>query len=93
MSTATRQRYLVIFLILAVLTALEIAVTYLGLGKTTLITLLIALAVSKAGLVAFYFMHLKTETRALKLSVIVPLCFPALLAAVLIAETAWRLLP
>jgi cytochrome c oxidase subunit 4 len=89
----SRRKYLVIFLLLTVLTVLEVAVTYIGLDKTTLVWLLIAMAVGKAGLVAFYYMHLGTETRALKLSVIVPLCLPAIYGLILVAETAWRLLP
>jgi cytochrome c oxidase subunit 4 len=90
---ASRRKYWVIFLLLTVLTALEIAVTYLGLDKTTLVWLLIAMALGKAGLVAFYYMHLGTETRALKLSVMIPLSLPAIYALILVAETAWRLLP
>ena len=45
MIAATRQKYLVIFVLLTVLTALEIGVTYLGLGKTALVWLLVAMAV------------------------------------------------
>jgi cytochrome c oxidase subunit IV len=93
MAAATRQKYLIIFVLLTVLTALEIGVTYLGLEKKTLVWLLIAMAVGKAGLVAFYYMHLGTETRGLKLSVIIPFCIPAIYALILMAETAWRLLP
>ena len=93
MIAATRQKYLVIFFVLTVLTALEIGVTYTGLDKKTMVWLLIAMAVGKAGLVAFYYMHLGTETRGLKLSVIIPLCIPAIYALILMAETAWRLLP
>jgi cytochrome c oxidase subunit IV len=93
MAAATRQKYLIIFLLLTVLTALEIGVTYIGLEKKTLIWLLIAMAVGKAGLVAFYYMHLGAETRGLKLSVLIPLCIPAIYALILMAETAWRLLP
>lgn len=93
MSHASPRRYLQIFLILTVLTALEIGLVYVpGLGKGLLVAGLIGLAVVKATLVGLFFMHLGSETRALKLSVLVPLLMPAAFAATLIAEAAWRLL-
>jgi caa(3)-type oxidase subunit IV len=93
MPAASRRKYLVIFLILTVLTALEIGVTYTGLDKKTLVWLLVGMALCKAGLVGFYYMHLGSETRGLQLSVIIPLSIPAIYALILMAETAWRLLP
>jgi caa(3)-type oxidase subunit IV len=51
---------------------------------------LVGLALTKASLVGLFFMHLRTEMRALKLTVALPFAFPALYAFVLIAEAAWR---
>jgi len=65
--------YMAIFWLLAVLTAVEIAVVFLPFGKMINGTLLCALAVGKAAVVAMYFMHLKFETRTLGLIAITPL--------------------
>ena len=48
------------------------------------------LALAKALLVALFYMHLKSETRSLKLVIAIPLLFPALYAAVLMAESVAR---
>jgi len=40
--------------------------------------------------VGLYYMHLKYETRVLKLTIAIPLATPAFYALVLIAESAWR---
>lgn len=42
--------------------------------------------------VALFYMHLKHETRFLKITVAIPLAMPALYAVVLIAEAMWRML-
>jgi caa(3)-type oxidase subunit IV len=51
---------------------------------------LIGLAVTKAACVGLYYMHLKHETRALRLTVALPLAAPPFYALVLIGEAAWR---
>jgi cytochrome c oxidase subunit IV len=53
--------YGVVFLALAVFTAIEVAVSYLP-GSIKL-PLLLLLAAVKAGLVLLYFMHLRTDSR------------------------------
>jgi cytochrome c oxidase subunit IV len=88
-----RKEYWVIFLVLFVLTVIEVGITYLGLGKSQLVWMLVFLAVSKAAIVALFYMHLKHETRGLKLTIAIPLSLPGIYALVLIAETASRLLP
>ncbi len=90
----SRKEYLFIFVALAVLTAIEVGVVYTpGIGKGPMILALIGLAVTKASLVALFYMHLKHETRVLKLTVAIPLMTPAVYAVVLIADAAWRHLP
>ena len=65
-STAhAHPNYIKIFIILSVLTAVEIGVTFLGLPRTLLVALLVALAVWKAALVAIHFMHLKSRRMTL----------------------------
>jgi len=94
MARAPRTQYLAVFLLLAVLTALEVGVVYLpGIAKSPMVLALVGLALAKASLVGLFFMHLRHETRALKLTVAVPLMTPGLYALVLVAEAGWRLLP
>jgi len=94
MAHASRAQYLAVFLLLAVLTAVEVGVVYLpGIAKGPMVLALVGLALAKASLVGLFFMHLRHETRALKLTVAVPLMTPGLYALVLVAEAGWRLLP
>lgn len=87
-----RKEYMYVFLALAVLTAIEVAVAQVpGLSKTLLGIALVGLAVTKAAIVGLYYMHLKHETRVLRLTVAIPMATPAVYALVLITEGAWRL--
>lgn len=93
MAHVNRKEYALIFVALLVLTVLEVGVVYVpGIAKPLLVSALIAMALAKAGLVMMFFMHLKHETTVLKLTVLLPFCFPALYAVVLISEAAWRML-
>jgi len=78
--------YMAIFWWLAVLTVIEIGVIYTGLGKLLIGILLVSLAVSKAALVAMYFMHLRFETRTLGYIAITPLLLGALLVFILLPD-------
>ncbi len=85
----SKKEYIIIMFVLAILTVVEV-----GLAKyTTGFTKnggLVALALAKALLVALFYMHLKSETRSLKLVIGVPLLFPFLYAVVLMAESVAR---
>jgi caa(3)-type oxidase subunit IV len=85
-----RGRYLKVFYALIVLTLLELGVVYAGLSRSTVIAMLILLALTKAGAVAMFFMHLFDERRALRLMVGLPLLFPPFYAVVLIIEAFAR---
>ncbi|HTO96267.1 MAG TPA: cytochrome C oxidase subunit IV family protein [Myxococcales bacterium] len=88
---ASRARqYLIIFLVLFLLTLIEVGVAYVQGHKAEVMVALFALAVVKAACVALFFMHLKWETRVLRATVVVPMCFPVLYALILISEGAWR---
>jgi caa(3)-type oxidase subunit IV len=90
-SPSPLRRYLQVFALLTVLTAVEIGVVYVpGISQGLLVAALVLLALAKAGLVLTQFMHLSTETRGLQLTVLIPFLLPAAFAAVLIAEAAWR---
>jgi caa(3)-type oxidase subunit IV len=76
------KHYIKIFVLLAVLTAVELAVVLFKLPKTWLVLSLVVLAAWKAVLVAMHFMHLKMDPRRLSFTVIAPVV--ALLIFVLI---------
>ncbi len=57
----TARDYAVIYAWLMVLTALEVGGVMLGFPKTAIVILLIATALTKAILIALYFMHLKFD--------------------------------
>jgi cytochrome c oxidase subunit 4 len=76
-----------IFWWLAVLTVIEIGVIFLPIGKLLIGLLLVALALSKAALVALYFMHLKFETRTLGYIALTPLIIGTLLVFVLLPDS------
>ena len=78
--------YMAIFWMLAILTVVEIAVVFLPFGKVVNGTMLCALAVGKAAVVAMYFMHLKFETRTLGLIAVTPLAIATLLVFVILPD-------
>jgi caa(3)-type oxidase subunit IV len=80
----------VIFALLALFTIAELMIKYLSLSRAAMIVGLLALALAKASCVALFFMHLRKESRALKIVVAVPLLLPALFALGLLAEAAAR---
>lgn len=89
-----RKEYWVIFGLLLLLTVLEVGIAQpsLGISKTLMRLGLVSMALAKAALVALFYMHLKHETRVLRLTVFIPLATPALYAVILISEAAWRLI-
>ena len=84
------RQYLIVFALLAALTALEVGVAYVPGHRTAVMATLFALAVVKAACVALFFMHLKWEARLLRLIVAIPLGLPVVYALVLITESIWR---
>ncbi len=91
---AQRKTYWIVFGTLTILTVLEILVATpsMGIPKVPMTVALISMALSKAALVGLFFMHLKDEARALKLTVALPFVFPAIYALILIGEAGWRLI-
>jgi cytochrome c oxidase subunit IV len=65
--------YILIFGVLALLTAIELGVAFIGLSRTMTIVALIVLAVWKALLVALYYMHLRYEPKRVHLLVLTPI--------------------
>jgi caa(3)-type oxidase subunit IV len=66
------SNYIKIFWILLALTVIEVAIVYMGLPRTLLVSLLVIFAVWKAALVAMHFMHLKFEKKTLSIVAIAP---------------------
>ena len=67
------RRYLQIFLILGILTVLEIGVIYLPIPHSVIAACLVIMAATKAALVALYYMHLSNEKRLLTWIALTPM--------------------
>jgi cytochrome c oxidase subunit IV len=74
-----RRTYFIIFVWLTVLTAIEVGLAVSSLSRFVMITLLCALAIVKAALVAMYFMHLRFERKTLALVVLTPIVLAGIL--------------
>lgn len=86
-STAhSHHNYIKIFIILSVLTAVEIAITFLGLPRSLLVAMLVGLAVWKAALVALHFMHLKLEKKTLTVVALAPFVLCIFLSLMLLPD-------
>ena len=86
-------QYAAIVGILVVLTLVELGVARsagAAIAKHAAVVALVLLAVAKAALIALFFMHLRFETRILRLTVLVPLLAPAVYGLVLMADSFWR---
>jgi cytochrome c oxidase subunit 4 len=88
-----RAEYFKVFAALFALTVLEVIVANpkLGISRTLVGIALVGMAVTKAAMVGFFYMHLKHETKILKYTVAIPMVTPAFYALVLVSEAAWRL--
>ena len=68
-----QKLYVIIGAILAVITAAEVAVTFLGLDQAVLVAILMVMMLAKGALVVLYFMHLKFDSRLFALLFALPL--------------------
>jgi cytochrome c oxidase subunit IV len=88
-----RAQYVVVFILLGVLTLVELGVARTsGISRTAVVVALVALAIAKAALIALFYMHLRFETPFLRLTVLGPLLAPAAYGMILIAEAGVRAL-
>ncbi|MBI3002431.1 MAG: cytochrome C oxidase subunit IV family protein [candidate division NC10 bacterium] len=85
-SDHAEPNYMAIFWWLFALTIAEVAVIFMGLPRLVLVILLVGLAISKASLVAMYFMHLRFERRTLALIAVTPLLLCLLLVFALVPD-------
>ncbi|ATH06586.1 hypothetical protein BIY24_01110 [Halobacteriovorax marinus] len=84
-----KKLYIIIFFALAILTVVEIIIPELDIAYYLKASSLVGLALGKAFLVAYFYMHLNEETKWMKWIAAVPLS-AFLYAAVLIAESMFR---
>ncbi|OUR93146.1 hypothetical protein A9Q84_21855 [Halobacteriovorax marinus] len=84
-----KKLYIIIFFALTLLTGVELLIPGLDTSYALKATGLISLALGKAFLVAYFYMHLNEETTALRYLAAVPMA-AFLYAAVLIAESMFR---
>ena len=71
-TTHDEPNYMGVFWWLLVLTLMELGVIYMPVHRLGILALLVVLAITKAALVALYFMHLKFERLTLGLIAISP---------------------
>ncbi len=78
--------YIGIWVLLFVLTAVELGVAFLPFSKTIIVLLLIGLAFWKAALVALYYMHLRFEPNRLRILAVASLPLIVILVVAVIQE-------
>jgi cytochrome c oxidase subunit 4 len=78
--------YMIVFVVLGVLTVLEVLFAFTGLPKLWLALGLIVMALWKAVLVAMYYMHLRFEPKRLWILVASPIPLAIILVVVVIKE-------
>jgi cytochrome c oxidase subunit 4 len=81
-----QPNYMGVFWWLLALTILEVGVIYLPTSKLVIGILLVGLALSKATLVALYFMHLRFERLTLGLIALTPLILCLFLTLMLLPD-------
>lgn len=84
-----KRQYVWVFVALAVLTAIELAIPEMDMSKFAKGTGLTALAIAKAGVVAWFYMHLNSERGWLKFIAIIPIS-AFLYAIVVVLESLFR---
>ncbi|MGH7820622.1 MAG: cytochrome C oxidase subunit IV family protein [Candidatus Binatia bacterium] len=83
----SEPNYMAIFWWLLALTIAEVTVTYTPLGKMVMGFLLISMALSKAALVAMFFMHLRFERVTLGMIAVTPLVLCVFLLFMLLPDS------
>lgn len=81
-----QPNYIGVFWWLLALTIVEVGVIFLPMARVLIGILLVGLALSKASLVAMYYMHLKFERTTLGLIAVTPLLLCVLLVFALLPD-------
>ena len=83
------RTFISVWLALLGLTAVTVAVARMNLGAASVLTAVVIASV-KAGLVLWYFMHLKYEKRLLKLLLLVPVVTLAVIIGLTFVDVWYR---
>jgi len=87
-----RKEYWTIFFVLFVLTVLEVGVVFIpGIAKVPMVAALSSMAIVKACLVGWFFMHLSHDTPTIRNGIAISMAIPFFYALVLIADALWKL--
>ena len=78
--------YMLIWLYLFILTAVEVGVAFMPISRGLVVTALLIMAFWKALLVALYYMHMKWEPARLRIVALVPLPAVAIMIIVIMME-------
>jgi caa(3)-type oxidase subunit IV len=84
------SHYVLVFLVLVTLTAMEVSLIGMDLTRAVRITALAGLAMAKGGALLLFFMHLRSESPALKLVAALPLVVAPAFAIVLMLDAVYR---
>ncbi len=84
-----KKEYFLVFIALAVLTAVELVIPDLKASKLAKGSSLTFLALGKACIVGYYYMHLKDETKWMKFVALIPLS-AFIYAVVVVLESIYR---
>ena len=84
-----KREYFIIFIFLTVLTVIELIVPTMNISQFAKASSLTGLALAKAGLVGWFYMHLREETAWLKFIALIPVS-AFIYAAVVILESLYR---
>ncbi|HKQ32157.1 MAG TPA: cytochrome C oxidase subunit IV family protein [Thermodesulfobacteriota bacterium] len=85
----TNKTYIIVWIILMILTAITVYVSYINFGILNIVIALVVASI-KASVVALYFMHLKFEDSITWVFALFPLSLLALLIAMTITDTFTR---
>ncbi len=85
-STKHHPNYIAVFWVLVIFTVLEVGITKLPVPRFPMAIVLIGLAMTKALLVAMYYMHLKFERGVLILIAISPFITAIILVLALVPD-------
>jgi caa(3)-type oxidase subunit IV len=81
--THARPNYLLVFVGLALLTAIEVGITYLDIPRPILAASLLGFMLFKVILVALFYMHLRVDSKWFSYVFLIPLPFVVLILSAL----------
>lgn len=83
------KTFVTVWLVLLALTAVTVTVARMDLGAASTLTAVVIASI-KAGLVLWFFMHLKYEKRLLKLLLLVPIVTLAVIIGLTFVDVLYR---